>query len=90
MKKLSFGVILMMSFFTFWMSYGKSYQNQLQRPRQSAKEAVEKNVGDLNETAEKLDLLRNLKMFCWWKSVCKFVISQDVLFFDCFWPSAGL
>ena len=61
----SFGAVLI-SFFTFSMSYGKNltskmgfgnllFLHQHRRPRQTAsKEAVEKNVGDLNETVKLL------------------------------------
>ena len=67
---VSFGAVLI-SFFTFSMSYGKTspakwgsgflFLHQRRRPRQTAsKEAVEKNVGDLNETFKSLPRIVSL------------------------------
>ena len=96
-----FGAVLI-SFFTFSMSYGKTspaflFLHQHRRPRQTAsKEAVEKNVGDLNET---LKLLPRIVCICGFFSrffsscrggvgVWKFI--GCFVFMIASWPSAGL
>ena len=75
---------------------GFLFLHQRRRPRQTAsKEAVEKNVGDLNETLKWLPRIVSLWilpsffliMLLW--SRCA-QIHRMFCFYDCSWPSAGL